>query len=343
MEVDVITSGASLPRVADLARRAHRAGISGLVFVEAGRTPFISVAAAALAAPLHLATGIAVAFARSPMVSAQVAWELADVSQGRFRLGLGTQVRAHVERRYSAAFDRPGPRLREYVLAVRAILRAFRNEERLSFEGEFYSFSLLPEQWAPGPIEHDRIPIDVAGVNPWMVRMAGEVADGLHVHPLNSPTYLRETVLPALAEGAARAGRDPSEVTVMVPCLAAAGDTEEELAGRREFIRRQVAYYGSTPNYAFLFDQVGFEGTTERIREQQKAGDPAGMAAAVGDDLLEHFSVSGTWAELPDRIVERYGGIADRVVLYLTHLGGLPDLDPIDRWGAVAQAVARRT
>src|SRR5919106_5179587 len=205
MKVDLVTPGSSLPRITELARTAHASGFSGLVFVESGRTAFLSAATAALAAPLDLATGIAVAFSRSPMVTAQLAWELADVSGGRFRLGLGTQVRAHVERRFSAAFDPPGPRLREYILALRAIFAAFRGEERLDFKGDYYSFSLLTPQWSPGPIAADHPTIDIAGVNPWMLRMAGEVADGLHVHPLNNPTFLSETVLPSLAEGAARA------------------------------------------------------------------------------------------------------------------------------------------
>lgn len=344
MKVDLVTPGATLPRIAELARDARDAGFSGLVFVEAGRTAFLSAAAAAQAAPgLDLATGIAVAFARSPMITAQLAWELADASGGRFRLGLGTQVRAHIERRYSAPFDHPGPRLREYVLALRAIFAAFRGEERLDFKGDFYSFSLLNPAWSPGPIPHDHPTIDVAGVNPWMLRMAGEVADGLHVHPLNHPAYLRETVLPALAEGAARAGRDPSELTVFAPTFVAAGDQEEEIAAARDQVRRQVAFYGSTPNYAFLFDQIGFEGTTERLRERQKAGDPEGMAAVISDDLLDHIAVSGTWSEVAERIVARHHGLAHRAVLYLAGTDLTTQPAQLERWGAVAAEVVRQT
>ncbi len=343
MKVDLVTPGAALPRIGQLAREAHAGGFSGLVFVESGRTAFLSATAAALAAPLDLATGIAVAFARSPMITAQLAWELADVTGGRFRLGLGTQVRAHVERRYSMPFEHPGPRLREYVLALRAIFAAFRGDERLDFKGDFYSFSLLTPQWAPGRITHDHPTIDVAAVNPWMLRMAGEVADGLHVHPLNNPTYLRETVLPNLAAGAARAGRDPAGLTLFVPTFVAAGDTEAELTAAREGVRRQISFYGSTPNYAFLFDQIGFEGTTERLRERQKAGDLDGMAAVITDDLLDHFAVSGTWAELPERIVERHRDVADRVVLYLTGDDVFASPTDIEQWGAVAAEVVRKS
>src|SRR6478735_5223951 len=205
-----MTGGLPLRDVQQLAREAADAGFAGLVVTEAGRSAYLSCAAAALAADIDILTGIAVAFPRSPMVTAGIAWELAEASGGRFRLGIGTQVRAHIERRYSSEFDPPGPRLREYVEAVRHIFKAFRGE-KLDFQGKYWQMSLLPAAWSPGPIPVPDPPIDIAAVNPWMLRMAGEVADGVHVHPLNSPTYLAETVVPQVAEGARRAGRDLSE------------------------------------------------------------------------------------------------------------------------------------
>jgi len=334
-----MTGGAQLTRVQDLARRAEAAGL-GLVFTEGGRSAYLSCAAAALAADIDIATGIAVAFPRSPMVTASVAWELADASRGRFRLGLGTQVRAHIERRYSAPFDPPGPRLRDYVLALRAIFRAFAREERLGYAGPYYAFDLLPDQWSPGPIGPGAPPIDIAAVNPWMLRLAGEVADGVHVHPLNTVPYVRDTVLPNLAEGAARSGRDPSELAVIVPCFTAVGDTDAERERWREMARMQVAFYGSTPNYAFIFEQIGFEGTTARIRERQKAGDVAGMAKAIPDDLLEHFVVTASWDGLADGIRRRYGKMATRVVLYFAGVGWSEDPESIDRFGAVARLLS---
>src|SRR5947207_604168 len=245
---DLMTGGLPLRQMQALARDAAAAGFSGLVITEGARTAYLSAAAAALATDLELSTGIAVAFPRSPMVTAELAWELAEATGGRFRLGLGTQVRAHVERRYATPFDPPGPRLREYVEAVRAIFRAFRGEARLDFSGSYWSFSLLPAQWSPGPIDVPDPPIDVAAVSPWMLRMAGQVADGVHVHPLNTPTYLAETVVPGVADGARQAGRDPAEVELAVPVFTAAGDTEEERERWWEMARVQVAFYGSTPN-----------------------------------------------------------------------------------------------
>lgn len=343
LRFDLLAGGVPVRAAGDLARRAAGAGFSGLVFAEAGRTAYLACAAAALAADIDLLTGVAVAFPRSPMVTAQVAWELAEASGGRFRLGLGTQVRAHVERRYSAPFDPPGPRLREYVLALRAIFRAFRGEEALHFEGDHYAFSLLPAMWSPGPIPVPDPPVDIAAVNPWMLRLAGEIADGVHAHPLNTPAYLRDTVLPNLAAGAARAGRDVRDVEVIIPAFLAVGDDDEEQHRWRELARMQVAFYGSTPNYAFIFDQLGHDGTTARIRERQKAGDLAGMAAVIGDDLLEHFVTTGSWENIASRVADRYGGVATRVVSYFSGIAAAEDPGAIERWGEVARAVAAHT
>src|SRR5438270_2862501 len=334
MRFELMTTGAPLRRIQDLARDAASAGFSGLVVTEGARTGYLACAAAALAADIDISTGIAVAFPRSPMVTAQSAWELAELSGGRFRLGLGTQVRAHIQRRYAAPFDPPGPRLREYLEAVRAIFRAFRGDTPLKFEGSYWSFSLLPAQWSPGPIDVPDPPIDVAAVSPWMLRMAGEVADGVHVHPLNTPTYLAQTVLPCVGEN----------VELAVPVFTAVGDTTEEQQRWWEMARMQIGFYGSTPNYAFIFDQIGFEGTTERLRAVQRTGDPAAPGRVISDELLAHFVVEGTWADISGRIVERcrvLEGHDVRVVLYLAGMAAAQRGDAFERFGAVARRVAR--
>ncbi len=339
LRFDVMQGGLPLRDAGRFAAAAADAGFSGVVFTEGGRTAYLSCAVAATTADIDLLTGVAVAFPRSPMVTAEIAWELNEATNGRFRIGLGTQVRAHIERRYSSEFAHPGPRLREYVLAMRAIFRAFRGEERLAFEGDFYRFDLLPGQWSPGPIQAPDPTIDVAAVNPWMLRMAGEVADGVHVHPLNNPVYLRETVLPNIRSGVERAGRAVEDVEVIVPAFLAPGDTEAEQAPWREMARMQVAFYGSTPNYAFIFDQLGFEGTTQRIRERQKAGDLPGMAAVISDDLLDHFVTTGPWDEMAGRIRERYQGMATRVVNYFAGFAWSTDPDALWRWAGVARGL----
>jgi probable F420-dependent oxidoreductase len=323
----------------DLARDASAAGIDGLVVTESGRTAYLGCTAAALAAEIDLLTGVAVAFPRSPMVTASVAWELAEASGGRFRLGLGTQVRAHIERRYGSEFDPPGPRLKEYVAAVRAAFAGFRGEP-LAHDGEFWSLSLLPAMWSPGPIDVPDPPIDVAAVNPWMLRMAGEVADGVHVHPIGEPGYLRRTALPEIAAGAARAGRDPSDVALIVPVTTIAGDSDAEIAAARERARASLSFYGSTPNYAFIWDEAGFEGTTQRIRARQKAGDHAGMAAEITDDHLATFCTESTWDGLAAALVATYAPIATRLVMYSA---AFETGETFARYGAVARQIAELT
>jgi len=322
-----------LGRIGAIAAQVRDAGFSGLLFTETGRTAYLNAAVASQAAPgLELSTGVAVAFPRSPFVTAATAWELQEATGGRFRLGLGTQVRTHVVRRYGVPFDRPGPRLRDYVLAVKACFSAFRSG-RLDHHGEFYDLDFITPQWSAGPIEAPDPKVDIAAVNPWMLRMAGEVADGVHIHPLGEPGYLRRHVLPQVAEGAARAGRSPAELDVIVPVLTITGDTDAERDAERELVRASMSFYGSTPNYAFIFDEAGFEGTTARIREKQKAGDFAGMAAQITDEHLAAFATESTWDGLADALTAKYGGIASRIVVY----NALTGPERLQRYGDVAR------
>ncbi|WP_313674585.1 TIGR03617 family F420-dependent LLM class oxidoreductase [Mycolicibacterium sp.] len=333
MHVDAMAMPQPLNRTGDVARRVQGAGFAGLLFTETGRTAYLNAAVASQAAPgLELSTGVAVAFPRSPFVTAATAWELQEATGGRFRLGLGTQVRTHVVRRYGSHFERPGPRLRDYVLAVKACFTAFRTGS-LDHHGEFYDLDFITPQWSPGPIDAADPKVDIAAVNPWMLRMAGEVADGVHVHPIGEPGYLHRHVLPRLTEGAAKAGRPTSEIAVIVPVTTIVGDTDEERAAERELVRASLSFYGSTPNYAFIWDEAGFEGTTARIREKQKAGDFAGMAAQITDEHIAVFATESTWDGLADALRAKYGGIATRIVLY----NALTSPEKTERYGEVAR------
>lgn len=337
-----MTGGGSWSDTADLARKLEGAGFSGMLFTETSLVPWMQIASAAMAAPqLTFTTGIAVAFPRSPMVSAAVAWELADNTGGRFRLGLGSQVKAHVQRRYGMTFDRPAARMRDYVGAVKACFRAFAREERLSYEGEYWNLSLLPADWAPRPHDHE-MKVDISAVGPMMSRVAGEVADGIHVHPLHSMPYIENRLLPAVAEGAAATGRDPAEIDLIVPVFACPGDTPEARAPYVAHARRQIAFYGSTPNYAFQFDDLGFEGTTARIREKMKAGELDTLGDLITDEMLDVFAVVSTWDDLADRLVDRYRGKASRVVTYMGERQMRDDPTSLARWGEVASAVRAR-
>jgi probable F420-dependent oxidoreductase len=271
------------------------------------------------------------------MVTAQTAWELADASAGRFRLGLGTQVRIHAERRYGSAFDPPGPRLEEYVRAVKAAFRAFRGEEKLAFEGRYWSLTFLTPAWSPGPLAVDDPPVDVAAVNPWMWQMAGRVADGVHVHPLHSVSYLDDVALPALRAGAEQSGRNAADLVITVPVLPIVGDTEEEQRALRQQVQSQLGFYGSTPAYAFQFDRLGFDGLGGQLNALLKQGDFARQAALLTDDVMAAFTVTATWDELPAVLTQRYQDRAHRLVVYLAEPMWRRAPASLERWGDVAR------
>ncbi len=319
----------------------ERNGFSGLWFTEGGRTAYLGCGAVALAtSTLTIGTAVAVAFPRSPMITAKTAWELADATGGNFVLGLGTQVKAHVERRYSSAYSRPGPRLREYVLAVRAIFDSFQNGTKLDFQGEFYNFTIGDLGiWTGGPIANPDVPIYLAAVRPWMLRMTGEVADGLHVHPFHSRQYLDDVVRPNVLEGVHTAGRDESDVKLVCPVLTIVGDTEAEREALRARARFQIAFYGSTRTYANVFEVHGWHGVSDELHALQRRGDVAGMSRLITDEMLDVYAIESSWDELAGRILTRYAGAADRVVMYFSGSMWREDPTSIDRWAEVARAV----
>lgn len=356
MEFDLMTGSSTWAQNAQLARSIERVGFSGMLYTETGQVPWMQLAAAATAAPsLTFTTGIAVAFPRSPMICAQIAWELAGETQGRFRLGLGSQVRGHVVRRYSSEFDRPAARMRDYVLAVKACLRAFRGEAKLNHEGEFFNLSLLPAQWTPRSHDYGDIKVDISSVGPVMNRVAGAVADGVHVHPMHTLHYIKNRLLPELEQGAtsedgttsgvnttsgpATPGRSLADIDLIVPVFAAPGDSPEELAPLIRRAKTQIAFYGTTPNYSFQFTDLGYEGVTDALGAKFRKGDVAGMAELITDDMLEHFAVIAPWDEMADRLRDRYTGTAARVVMYLAEEQIRHDPEALQKWGAVAHAV----
>ena len=340
MKFDMMVGGMSWAESAALAADLRQAGMSGMLFTEAGQTPWMQITAAAMAAPeLEFSTGIAVAFPRSPMISAQIAWELAANTRGRFRLGLGSQIKGHVVRRYSATFDKPAAMMRDYIGAVQACLRAFRGEEKLFHEGPYYNLSYLPKQWSPPRHDYESVKVDVSAVGPLMCRMAGELCDGVHVHPMHSMPYIENRLKPSIAEGAKKAGRSVDDIDLMVPVFAIAGDSPEERAKLIDRARTQIAFYGSTPNYAFQFDDLGFTGTTATLGEKMKAGDMPGMAATISDEMLDFFAVIARWDDMADRLIARYAGTASRVVTYLTAEDVRRNPANLPKWGEMARAV----
>jgi probable F420-dependent oxidoreductase len=338
--LDAAAPSLPLRRVGPVARRVQELGFSGLWFLEGGREAFLGCAVAATAAEgLDIGTAVALAFPRSPMVTAQMAWELAEATGGRFVLGLGPQIRAHNRYRFSVESEPPAPRLREYVQALRAIFAAFQGTAPLAFEGEYYTHTLLPPTLNPGPIAHPDVPVWLGAVGPKMARAAGEVADGLHVHPFHTKRYLAEVLLPALHAGAARAGRDPSTIRVAAPCFIAAGETEAEIAAARDAARTGIAWYGTTIAYRPVLDLHGWGETQARLAALLKAGDHAGMVAAVTDEMLDELAVTATWDGLAAALVERYDGLADRVFSHFAVAQWETRPELAERWAAVAAQV----
>lgn len=305
----------SLRGAAAEAAAADAAGFACGWVPETLTDPFPPASAALLATGrLRVGTAVAVAFARSPFVTAQAAWELSRASGGRFSLGLGTQVKAHVERRFSAPWDRPVARLREYVLAVREIWRSFQEGTPPAFEGEFYRHTLGSPLFDPGPVDHPAIPVLLAGVNPAVARLAGECADGLVAHPLHSRRYLHDVVEPAVRDGLARAGRERSSFQVLVPVWAVTAPAE------RDAVRARIAVYGSTRTYRRVFEAHGWDDVPGRLHGLMAAGGGpemlAEMAAVVTDEMVDAFALVCGPGDLAAGLRDRLGGLADRCMLY---------------------------
>jgi probable F420-dependent oxidoreductase len=306
MQFDVGLRPLKLADVAEDARRYEAIGFNTVWSFESAHDPYLPLAQAALATTrLRIGTNISVAFARSPFSTAQTVWDLQAASEGRMILGLGTQVRAHVERRFSMQFDHPAARVTDYIDCVRAVWKTFQTGERPSHEGPFYRFALINDFFNPGPIEHPEIPIYLAGVNERMCRAAGEVADGFQVHPMHSPGYIRDVIRPSLEEGARMRNRSADDIALHIPVFAVTGDTEAERAKSEASVRMQMAFYGSTPSYRRFLEYHGFGDLGKQLSDLMRRGEIDAMPALVPDALIDAVAISGTGAALGKALRER--------------------------------------
>jgi probable F420-dependent oxidoreductase len=297
--------------IADDARRAEAFGYDGILTEETKDDPYIVMALAAQATSrVSLATAVAIAFPRSPTVTALSAWTLARLSGGRFVLGLGSQVKGHIERRYGMRWSAPGPWLREYVQALRAIWDCWQNGTKLDFQGEHYKLNLMVPLFAPPPIEHPQIPVELAAVNPYMCQVAGEVADGIRAHPIATPRYIAEVMLPAARKGAAKAGRDMAGFTMAVMPLVATAADRAGVAERVRDVRARVAFYASTPAYLAAFEHEGDGEVARNLQTLSRAQRWEEMSALVDDAMLDRYAVIGTHDEIAAKLNSRYGGLA---------------------------------
>lgn len=296
------------------AAEAEAQGFDGIGAAETKHDPFLALALAARETTrIELLSTIAVAFARSPMTVAQSAFDLQAISNGRFLLGLGSQVQAHIERRFSMPWSRPAARMAEFVRAVRAIWRTWQTGEPLRFRGEFTAHTLMTPFFSPPPLPSGPPPVWLAAVGERMTEVAGQVADGLHAHSFTTRRYLAEVSLPALARGAAEARRDAADLGVALPALVAVGDDRAALDAAVRATKAQIAFYGSTPTYLPVLDLHGWAGLHERLHAASRRGEWDAMAAMVPDDVVEAFAVAGSPGEVARELRTRFSGLVTRL------------------------------
>lgn len=326
---------APLRDVPRLAQAAEAIGFDALWSVETSHDPFFPLALAAEHTQrVKLGTAIAVAFPRSPMVLAQIAWDLQALSGGRFILGLGTQVKGHNERRFGVKWEHPGPKLREMIQMMRAIWDCWQNGTRPNFKGEFYTFTLMTPFFNPGPIEHPNVPVYIAGVNEYICQVAGELCDGFHIHPLHSLKYLKEVVFPNVEKGAARNGRQRHDVAMSTSAFVIVGSDADEIERGRALVRQQISFYASTRTYQGVLDAHGWGDACLRLNEKAAKGDWGGMAGEITDEMMEVFAVTGTYDDIVDKVKRKYDGVLDRIAFYLPFAPGPND----GRWREIARA-----
>ena len=316
MKVDTGIGG--LTGVAGMAQMAEAAGYDGVWSAETSHDPFFPLLLAAEHTErLELGTGIAVAFARNPMTLATTAWDLQAFSGGRFILGLGSQIKPHITKRFSMEWSHPAPRMREMVLAIRAIWDCWTNDTKLDFRGDFYTHTLMTPFFNPGPNPHGDAKIFIAGVGPLMTKVAGEVCDGFLVHPFTTDAYLRDITIPALEEGMAVSGRQRSDFEISLTAFVVSGDTEEEMKKSADAARSQLAFYGSTPAYRGVLEHHGWGDLQTELNALSKQGDWQTMATLIDDDVLNTFAVVAEPDQVAAGLIERFGGLLDRVGFYL--------------------------
>lgn len=308
----------SLGDVPELAGKAEEFGFDCLWVNETKHDPFVQLALASSSThTISLGSSIALAFTRSPTTTAYSAWDLQALSGGRLILGLGSQVKGHIERRFGMKWESPEPKMREVIAVLRSVWRNWQKGDRLDFHGRFFTLDLMTPFFNPGPIEHPEIPIYIAGVNRRMYRLVGEVADGLHVHPLHTVEYLRQVMIPALSKGLAATGRKREGVTVAASVFAAVGENELQIRNVKELIKKQIAFYASTRTYRKVMEFHGWGDVSERLHERSINGNWDGMESEISEDILDKFAVEGSWTDIGDVMKKRYSGLVDRVRLYL--------------------------
>lgn len=306
MKIDSALLGTGFDEIPEYARKLETMGYDGILSFEGQHDPFLPLSLAATTTEkAELITGIAIAFARNPMVVAYMANDLQLISKGRFTLGLGSQIRPHIEKRFSETWSKPNARMREFIQAVRAIWRAWGEGERLQFRGEFYTHTLMAPFFNPGPNPHGTPKIALAGFGPGMIRVAGEVSDSWLVHPLHTPDYVEKVAFPALDEGAEKGGRDRSAIEVSAQVITMVGTNDEEIEKARQGARMQMSFYSSTPAYKVMLDHHGWGDLQPELNRMTKEGKWGEMPALITDEMVDAIGVCGSPSEVGKKLRER--------------------------------------
>jgi probable F420-dependent oxidoreductase len=303
--------------IAEAARIAEAEGYDGVWSSETSHDPFLPLAVAASATEtLELGTAIAVAFARNPMTLAVMANDLQHLSKGRFYLGMGSQIKPHITKRYSMPWSHPAPRMRELILAIRAIWESWATGDPLAFRGEFYTHTLMTPFFNPGPNPYGNPPIILAAVGELMTEVAGEVGDGLLAHGFTTEKYLRERSIPALMRGAEKAGKSRADLIVSYPGFVVTGDSDETMAKAATGTKQQIAFYGSTPAYKGVLELHGWDDLQPQLNTLSKRGEWVQMGELISDEMLDAFAVVAAPDQVAAKMTARYGDLADRVSFY---------------------------
>ena len=309
-------------------------GYAGGFTAEVNHDPFLPLAVAATTTSrIELGTGITVAFARNPMTLAQIGHDLQTASGGRMILGLGSQIKPHITKRFSMPWSHPAARMREYILAMKAIWACWERDEPLRFKGDFYTHSLMTPMFTPHRHGHGDPKIFLAGVGPAMTRTAGEVADGFVSHTFTTPSYFADVVVPNLEAGLVESGRTRDQIEVSIPLFTILGDSDEDRARKAAAVRQQIAFYGSTPAYRGVLDHHGWGEAGDELNRLSKQGEWVKMGDVIDDSMLATFAIIGTPEELPAELDRRFGGHVDRLMFYFAD-----DADS-DRWSPIIEQI----
>ena len=311
MKVETALVAPTIDAIGEAARRIEDAGYDSVITPEAGHDPFLPLMIVAEHTKrLKFGTGVAIAFPRSPFVTAQIAWDLQRFSGGRFMLGLGTQVKGHNERRYSTAWPSPpGPRLREYILCLKAIFKTFQSGARPDYQGKHYQFTLISPFFSPGANENEHIPIYISAVNRYNCQLVGELCDGIRMHGFNTTKYTNEVILPAIKEGAEKAGRKLSDIDIVGGAFVITGKNEEEVEKAKAPVRQQLSFYASTRVYHPVLEVHGWQDAGQQLFRLSMEGKWGEMANMMTDDMLDEMAVIGTYDQIANKLKQRYAGV----------------------------------